>query len=103
LDFPYGSEDSIRTDTFFRDDADDPAAIYDVKTGRATLRPGRVAKLREKVGAGPKIPVIEMHVLRGVSLKGQANQQTYVWIIVARVWHPSLPDIGNLVASGDAA
>jgi hypothetical protein len=99
-DVPYGADESVRTDATFRDDARDPAAIFDVKTGRARLRPARVRQLREKVGAGPNIPVIEMHVLYGLSLKGRANQSMPAWFIIIRIWHPFLPDIADLVEGG---
>jgi hypothetical protein len=65
------SEGSIRTDVILRNEIGDPIAIYDAKTGDAELRPDRIKDLREKVGAGPDIPVIELHVTRGVRVKGK--------------------------------
>ncbi|MGH7784350.1 MAG: hypothetical protein ACREO5_10985, partial [Candidatus Binatia bacterium] len=67
-DGTYGSADSIRTDVILRNDIGDPIAIYDVKTGGAKLDLGRVQQLRDSVGAG-NIPVIELHVSRGVTVK----------------------------------
>jgi hypothetical protein len=92
----YGSADSIRTDVTLRDAGGEAIAIYDVKTGTATLGPGRVQELLAKVDAG-RIPVIEMHVIRGLSLKSRTPQEKSSWIIVVRLWHPSLPDIRDMV------
>jgi hypothetical protein len=65
----YGSLDSVRTDVILRNDIGEPIAIYDVKTGSARLSPARVQVLREAVAPGSNIPVIEMHIERGLSLK----------------------------------
>jgi hypothetical protein len=65
----YGAFGSIRTDVVLRNEVGDIIAIYDVKTGDSTLRPSRVGALRAKTGVGPRAPVIELHVLRGVSIK----------------------------------
>jgi hypothetical protein len=56
----YGTKDSIRTDVFLRDRFGEPLAIYDVKTGNATLTRARVKELRDHVGR-QDIPVIELH------------------------------------------
>jgi hypothetical protein len=97
LDQPHGSADSIRTDVILRDDSEEPVAIYDVKTGGATLTTRRVDELLRKSGANPAIPVIEMHVLRGLSLKARLRGPVESWIILMRVWRPGLPDIAGLV------
>lgn len=68
-DAHYGSKGSIRTDVVLRNEVGDIIAIYDVKTGDAFIDPRRAAKLRAKTGVNPTVPVIELHVLRGVSLK----------------------------------
>lgn len=52
----YGELDSIRTDVVRRNAAGAVVAIYDVKTGGATLKPARVRELRERTGAGPRVP-----------------------------------------------
>jgi hypothetical protein len=87
-DDPYGAKDSIRTDIILRNDIGDPIAIYDVKTGNATLRAARVQELRDKTDAGLSVPVIEMHVLRGLSLKARAGRARYTWLITIRLWNP---------------
>jgi hypothetical protein len=92
----YGDDDSIRTDIILRDASGEPIAIYDVKTGGAYLSASRVQELRTKVGAGPGVYVIEMHVLRGLSLKSLAQLGGDHWIIVLRLWDPSLPNIADL-------
>jgi hypothetical protein len=84
-DSPYGSKDSIRTDVVLRNDIGDPIAIYDVKTGNARLGAGRVQELREKTGATLSVPVIEMHVQRGLSLKAYTKRH---WQISLRLWNP---------------
>jgi hypothetical protein len=98
---PYGSADSVRTDITLRDDSGEPIAIYDVKTGGATLTTGRVSELLRKSNANPAIPVIEMHVRRGLSLKARVRGPIESWIILMRVWRPGLPDIADL-AEGEA-
>ena len=65
----YGSKESIRTDVILRDDIGDIIAIYDVKTGGATIRPQRAAEIRAKTKTGNNIPIIELNVSRGVMLK----------------------------------
>jgi hypothetical protein len=87
-DDPYGAKDSIRTDIILRNDIGDPIAIYDVKTGSATLRAARVQELRDKTDASLSVPVIEMHVLRGLSLKARAGRTRYTWLITIRLWNP---------------
>jgi hypothetical protein len=89
-DDPYGAKDSIRTDIILRNDSGDPVAIYDVKTGSAALRAGRVRELRDKTGASSSVPVIEMHVLRGLSLKAGAALSRYTWLITIRLWNSSI-------------
>ena len=66
---PYGFKGSIRTDVVLRNEIGDVMAIYDVKTGERGIDSTREAELRAKTRAGPNVPVIEMHVLRGVTLK----------------------------------
>ena len=61
-------------------------AIYDVKTGGATLKPARVTELREKTGVGPSVPIIELHVLRGASIKAHTQQAKQVGKVIARLW-----------------
>lgn len=68
-DAPCGSKGSIRTDVLLRNEVGDIIAIYDLKTGETGLKPGRVKELRQKSGVGPNIPIIELHAIRGVTLK----------------------------------
>jgi len=90
-DTRYGSKDSIRTDIVLRDDGGNVIAIYDVKTGGASLDARRVQELREKTEVSIRVPIIEMHVTRGLSLK--ATQAKQVWIITLRLWNPWLRGI----------
>jgi hypothetical protein len=87
-DGSYGSLGSIRTDVTLRNDIGDPIAIYDVKTGDAALTPARVKELRDNVGAGSSIPVIELHIRRGVTVKGRASFASYSAVIARRQKFP---------------
>lgn len=66
----YGARGSIRTDVVLRDDTNKVIAIYDVKTGDATIGAARAAELRAKTGAGPSVPIIELQAIHGVTRKG---------------------------------
>jgi hypothetical protein len=61
----YGQDGSIRTDVVLRNVRGTIIAIYDLKTGKAIIAPSRARELREKTGAGPAVPVIELHALAG--------------------------------------
>jgi hypothetical protein len=91
-DTRYGSEDTIRTDIVLRNDSQEVIAIYDVKTGNAYLDARRVKELRDMTGASTTVPVIEMHVRRGLSLKARGR---YFWIITLRLWNPGMRDIAD--------
>jgi hypothetical protein len=65
-DAPYGAKGSIRTDVVLRNEVGDIIAIYDVKTGGARLRAGRVRELRARTGVGPNVPIIEMQAKFGI-------------------------------------
>lgn len=78
----YGAKDSIRTDVILKNEAGDPIAIYDVKTGNAELRSDRLRELRDKTGFAPNIPIIELHVIRGVRVKGYRDVMRNVFAIV---------------------
>ena len=74
---PYGAEDSIRTDVLLRSSPDGTGsiiAIWDLKTGSATLSPSRAGELRRGAGVGPAVPVIELHAIKGVSVKGVVSR-----------------------------
>jgi hypothetical protein len=61
----YGADGSIRTDVVLRNHEDEIIAIYDLKTGNATVRPSRAAELRAMTKAGPHVPVIELRAAKG--------------------------------------
>jgi hypothetical protein len=65
----YGSKGSVRPDIVLRDDGGDIVAIYDFKTGNAEITIERAARLRAAAGVGPTVPVIELQVKHGVTLK----------------------------------
>lgn len=71
----YGIAGSIRTDVTLRNVAGDVIAIYDVKTGGATLSASRADQLRAGTGASQYTPVIELHFFRGSSLKYEQISQ----------------------------
>lgn len=75
----YGSKGSIRTDVILRNDIGDAIAIYDVKTGDAKLDTARLKEIRDKVGVGLNIPIIELHVTRGVSVKAGYRLSSYLF------------------------
>jgi hypothetical protein len=60
----YGADGSIRTDVVLRND-ERIIAVYDLKTGNAVIRPPRAAEIRAMTRAGPDVPVIELHSVRG--------------------------------------
>jgi hypothetical protein len=68
----HGFSGSIRTDVLLRDGRTSAApirAIWDIKTGEEGLSPNRVRALRTGAGVDESIPVIEIHLLRGISVK----------------------------------
>lgn len=77
-----GTLGSIRTDVLLRNDIGDIIAIYDVKTGRAGLSPGRVREIRRHTGVLSNVPIIELHILRGASIKASSLG------VLARLWRP---------------
>jgi hypothetical protein len=48
-------------DVVLRNDIGDIIAIYDVKTGDATVDPWRARELRAATGVGPEVPIIILH------------------------------------------
>ena len=84
----YGTKGTIRTDVVLRNERGEVVAIYDVKTGGAYLDAKRVAQLRAKTGVGLSVPVIEMHIQRGLSLKSHVTKTRYLWFISLRLWNP---------------
>jgi len=84
----YGYDGSIRTDVVLRDPEDlsgKPIAVLDVKTGNAVLSGRRVDEIRAAIGVPDDVPVIEFHIIRGITLKALAVDDP-LWIIrVVRV------------------
>jgi hypothetical protein len=80
----YGAKGSIRTDVILRNDIGDVIAIYDVKTGEAGLSQSRVRELRAKVGVGLNVPIIQLSLRSGVSIKSWALR-TRDFVMVRRV------------------
>jgi hypothetical protein len=79
----YGLDGSVRTDIIYRDGRTSAApirAIWDLKTGRARLTSKRVGELRDAVGVDGSVPVIELHIDRGITVK---NHMFYNFIIGA--------------------
>lgn len=79
----YGLDVSVRTDIIYRDgrtSATPIRAIWDLKTGRARLTSKRVGELRDAVGVDGSVPVIELHIDRGITVK---NHMFYNFIIGA--------------------
>jgi hypothetical protein len=86
----YGLDGSIRTDVVLRDPdspSTKPTAIWDVKTGEARLSGPRVQEIRDQVRVGPEVPVIELHIGRGVTKKGIVGQTHCLAVISARIWN----------------
>jgi hypothetical protein len=81
----YGEPGSIRTDVVLRNEAGDIIAIYDVKTGGARLSAARVQELRQKTGVGPNVPIIEMSVSRGATLKAHIARRI-IGLVLAQLW-----------------
>jgi hypothetical protein len=71
----YAKEGSIRTDVVLRGygDGSDVKAIWDLKTGDATLTTRRAAQIRAEVGVDQSVPVIQLSVRRGVRLKSEGQ------------------------------
>ena len=65
----YGLDGSIRTDVVLRNEAGKIIAIYDVKTGKAAMRPAREAEIRAFTKVGPDVPVIILHAVRPQDLR----------------------------------
>jgi len=84
----YGQSGSIRTDVLLRNDVGDIIAIYDVKTGGAVLTPARVQELRAKTGVGIEIPIIELQVSRGATIKSSHVPLRNIGCVTALLWNP---------------
>ena len=81
----YGAKGSVRTDVILRNDSGDVIAIYDVKTGDAKIEPARAAQLRAKAQIGTNVPIIEMHISRGVSRKAAYATSSQIQVAYRKV------------------
>jgi hypothetical protein len=99
----YGSKGTVRTDVVLKNDTGDVIAIYDVKTGTAYLDAPRVRELRAKTGVNLSVPVIEMHIQRGLSLKARTESGHYFWIITLRLWNPWIRGIAGRAAGATSS
>jgi hypothetical protein len=75
-DVYYGAKGTVRTDVVVRNDAGEIIAIYDVKTGSRGLSSSRVRELRTKTRSGLSVPIIELSLVHGISLKQAFEQAT---------------------------
>jgi len=71
----YGLDDSIRTDVVLRDENGEIIAVWDVKTGYAALTDARRQKIREELDLFDDVPIMELHICRGVGCK--TTEQRY--------------------------
>jgi hypothetical protein len=91
----YGLDGSIRTDVVMRDPnspSGRPIAVWDVKTGEARLSGPRVQEIRDQLRVGREVPVIELHVKRGISNKALGGGSHSVAVISVQVWDSHLPN-----------
>jgi len=88
IEEPYGKQGSIRTDVILRNDVGDPIAIYDVKTGDAALTAARVRELRSHAAVGLEVPIIELQVKRGATIKSQMVHRRHIGNVKAFLWNP---------------
>jgi hypothetical protein len=68
----YGLDGSIRTDVILREGRGTNGrilAIWDIKTGNARLTSTRAEELRINSGVDASVPIIEIHVIRGINVK----------------------------------
>ena len=71
----YGLDDSVRTDVVMRNGNGQIIAIWDVKTGNAKLTDARIGEIRDELNVSEDVPVIELHICRGVRCK--TRQELY--------------------------
>ncbi|KAA0123207.1 hypothetical protein CIW48_13915 [Methylobacterium sp. P1-11] len=82
----HGLSGSIRTDVLLRDGRTSAApirAIWDIKTGEKGLSPRRIRALRAGAGVDDSVPVIEIHLLRGISVKSRISVAVRTGVVVA--------------------
>lgn len=76
VDPSYGLAGTIRTDVTLRNVQGEIIAIYDVKTGDATISRSRADELR----TAPGTPVFELNVVRGISRKRACLRQSALFL-----------------------
>lgn len=77
----YGLDGSVRTDIVMRNGRTASApimAIWDIKTNGAKLTKDRVDQIRREAGVGEDVPVIEIHIDRGIDVKGRTRNTAQV-------------------------
>jgi len=82
----HGLSGSIRTDVLLRDGRTSAApikAIWDIKTGDEGLSPSRIRALRAGAGVDATVPVIEIHLLRGMSVKSRVSVAVTIGVVIA--------------------
>lgn len=84
----FGEPGSIRTDIILRNDIGDIIAIYDVKTGGAVLTPARIREIRHQTKVGVEVPIIELQVNRGATIKGRRIGARNIGRVTALLWNP---------------
>lgn len=84
----YGEPGSIRTDIILRNDTGDIVAIYDVKTGGAVLTSARIREIRRQTKVGIEVPVIELQVNRGATIKSRRVGMRNIGRVTALLWNP---------------
>ena len=82
----HGLSGSRRTHVLLRDGRTSAApvrAIWDIKTGETGLSPRRIRALRAGAGVGDSVPVIEIHLLRGISVKSRISVAVTRGVVLA--------------------
>ena len=80
----HGLSGSIRTDVILRDGRTSAApirAIWDIKTGERGLSSRRIRELRSAAGVDDSVPVIEIHLLRGISVKSRISVAVRIGVV----------------------
>ena len=91
----YGLDGTIRTDVVLRDPSSSngtPIAVWDVKTGNARLSGPRVKQIRQYLRVGSDVPIIELHVTRGISNKGYGLIRVGCGKLTSHLWQAKLPE-----------
>jgi hypothetical protein len=82
----HGFAGSIRTDVRLRDGRTSAApilAIWDIKTGEVGLSPSRIRALRAGAGVDDSVPVIEISLLHGISVKHGFSAAVRIGVVAA--------------------